>query len=299
MAETISVVAIIVTYNRKNLLKECIYSLLMQDVTASLDIYIIDNASTDGTKDAIQEYIDNDAIQYFNTEANLGGAGGFEFGVRQAAKESYDYIWIMDDDTIPMSIALKELLEAAENIGSFGFLSSHALWTDGSVCTMNIQRKDIFRKLDLKEFDHKIIPVEYATFVSLLVPMPIVKEVGAPIGEFFIWGDDWEYTRRISKKYKSFVVTNSKVIHKTGSNIGCDISNDIPERIPRYKYGFRNDAYIGRQDGIGGRLYRWLKVVKNMIKVTFKSKNAKKERLRIILCGIKEGNKFNPQIKPL
>lgn len=299
MEKTTSVVTIIVTYNRKNLLIECIDSLQGQKTNTSLDIYIIDNASTDGTKAALQEYIDNGAIKYFNTGTNLGGAGGFEFGIRQAAKNNYDYVWIMDDDTIPTCDALNKLLKAAERIGTFGFLSSQALWTDGSICTMNVQRKNIFQKLNLKEFEHNIIPVEYATFVSLFVPMTIVREIGAPIGEFFIWGDDWEYTRRISKKYKSYVVTGSKVIHKTGTNIGCDISDDIPERISRYKYAFRNDAYIARQDGIKGIIYRWLKVIKNIIKVIFKSKNAKRERLRIILCGIKEGKNFDPQIAPL
>lgn len=297
--EECSVAVIIVTYNRKNLLIECIDSLLKQETTASLDIYIIDNASTDGTKESVRDYIDKGTILYFNTGLNLGGAGGFEFGVRQAAKGSYDYIWIMDDDTIPTHTALKELLNTAAHIGSFGFLSSHALWTDGSICTMNVQRKDILRKLNLEEFKKKLIPVEYATFVSLFVPMSVVKEVGAPIGEFFIWGDDWEYTRRISKKYKSYVVTDSKVIHKTATNIGCDISNDIPERIRRYKYGFRNMAFIRRQEGLKGRIYRWLNVAKNTMKVILKSKSAKKERLRIIYCGVKEGLSFNPQIKPL
>ena len=214
MVENVSVVAIIVTYNRKKLLMECIDSLLKQETTALLDIYVIDNASTDGTNDAVRKRMDNGNIHYFNTGNNLGGAGGFEYGVRKAASGKYDYVWIMDDDTIPTCTALKEFLNVTEKLEPFGFLSSHALWTDGSVCTMNVQRKDIFRKLDLKEFEQKIIPIEYATFVSLFIPMRVVRDVGAPIGEFFIWGDDWEYTRRISKKYKSYIVTDSKVIHK-------------------------------------------------------------------------------------
>lgn len=299
MSGKASVVAIIVTYNRKKLLMECVAALLKQEGTAPLDIFIIDNASTDGTREAAQSYIESGEVRYFNTGANLGGAGGFEFGIRQAAKHNYDYVWIMDDDTIPTCTALKELLDAAGHMGSFGFLSSHALWSDGSVCTMNVQRKDIFRKLKLNAFEQKVIPVQYATFVSLFVSMPVVREVGAPIGEFFIWGDDWEYTRRISKKYRSYVVTDSKVVHKTSTNIGCDISNDIPERIQRYKYSFRNGAYLGRQEGIKGRIYRCLSLSKCIAKVILKSKTEKKERLGVIFSGIKEGRSFDPQIKPI
>lgn len=293
------VVTVIVTYNRKALLVECIESLLTQKSDSLLDILVIDNASTDGTKETIQKFIDDKSIRYINTGANLGGAGGFERGVREAAKGEYDYIWIMDDDTIPTESALQELLNVSTKIKNHGFLSSLALWTDGSVCTMNVQRKNIMKKLDLSEFNKDLIPVQYATFVSLFVPMSVVREVGAPIGEFFIWGDDWEYTRRISKRYPSYVATASKVIHKTGTNIGCDISDDVPERIQRYKYGFRNDSYIGKQDGIKGRAYRWLKVGKNIIKILLKSKTAKKERLNVIFEGIREGKSFNPENKPI
>ena len=299
MSDNFSVSAVIVTYNRKKLLLECIESLLGQKTRVDLKIHIIDNASTDGTREALNTYVKNEKIHYSNTGANLGGAGGFEFGVREVAKGGYDYIWIMDDDTIPTESALQELLNASCEIKEHGFLSSLAVWIDGSICTMNVQRKDIMRKLNLSELKCEIVPVQYATFVSLFIPISVVREIGAPIGEFFIWGDDWEYTRRISKKYPSFVVTSSKVIHKTGTNIGCDISDDVPERIQRYKYGFRNEAYIGRQDGLKGRAYRWMKVGKNIFKVLVKSKTAKKERLNVIIDGIKEGRRFYPVSKPI
>lgn len=299
MAEKASVAAIVVTYNRKNLLVECINSLLSQEGTESLDILIIDNASMDGTEDAVKKYIDCRAIHYMNTGANLGGAGGFEYGVRQAAKKNYDYIWLMDDDTIPTSNALLKLLDAAKQLESFGFLSSHAVWTNETTCKMNVQRKDIFRKVDIREFRRKMIPVEYATFVSLFIPMSVVREVGAPIGEFFIWGDDWEYTRRISKKYKSYVVTNSKVIHKTSMNNGGDISNELPDRLRRQKYGYRNNYYICRMEGFKGRIYHCLKILKDIMKVILKSKSYKKERIEIIICGIIEGRKFDPPMKPI
>lgn len=297
MNVSLKVIAVVVTYNRKELLKECIEGLLAQKVDANLSIQIIDNASTDGTRDYIDSYIEAKKIKYLNTGANLGGAGGFEKGIREVSKDDYDFVWIMDDDTIPTESALSELISAASELSLQGFLSSLALWTDGSICTMNVQRKDIMRKLKMSEFKKKIIPVQYATFVSLFIPMRVVKEVGAPIGDFFIWGDDWEYTRRISKKYKSYVVTSSQVVHKTATNIGCDISSDQPERIQRYRYAFRNEAYVGRQDGLKGRIYSRLKVIKNIGKVLFKSKTAKKERLDVIFEGIKEGKSFNPEIK--
>ena len=75
-----SVAAVVVTYNRKELLKEAIDALLMQSV-AEADVLVVDNASTDGTKDYIADYIDQGQIIYINTGENLGGAGGFNFGI--------------------------------------------------------------------------------------------------------------------------------------------------------------------------------------------------------------------------
>ena len=79
------VVAIIVTYNRKELLRECIEALLNQDYK-HCDILIIDNASTDGTREYINSVVDNKKVIYINTGSNLGGAGGFNYGIKEAYK---------------------------------------------------------------------------------------------------------------------------------------------------------------------------------------------------------------------
>ena len=76
-----NIVAIIVTFNRKELLGEAIEALCSQTIQ-SFDIMVVDNASTDGTKEYIFSYVNNGTIQYFNTGKNIGGAGGFHFGQR-------------------------------------------------------------------------------------------------------------------------------------------------------------------------------------------------------------------------
>lgn len=288
-------VAIIVTYNRKKLLLECIESLEKQTRKEFLDILVIDNASTDGTKEALDSLIESKRIMYKNTGSNLGGAGGFEYGVLSVINEKYDYVWIMDDDTIPSNNALEEFYHFAEKHPDFGFLSSFVKWTDGSICTMNVQRKNIFKKLT--SFDKKVIPIQYATFVSILIPMSVIQELGAPIGEFFIWGDDWEFTRRISKEYKSYLVMDSVVIHKTLHNHGCNIANDVEDRISRYKLNYRNKLFIAKQDGIKGYIYYFLTVLKDVLMVLLKSTNNKWVRLKIILAGLSEGITFNPEIR--
>ena len=106
------IVAVVVTYNRKELLEENIKALLDQEFD-QFDILIVDNASTDGTEKVVKKY-ESKKLKYMNTGANLGGAGGFNFGLRQAIEKNYDYCWLMDDDTIPTKTALKSLVNKTE-----------------------------------------------------------------------------------------------------------------------------------------------------------------------------------------
>ena len=82
-------------------------------------------------------------LEYRNTGKNLGGAGGFCYGIRQAAAAGYDALWLMDDDTIPEPDALARFLEADTSLqGKYGWLSSRALAPDGTDQPMNLQRVD-------------------------------------------------------------------------------------------------------------------------------------------------------------
>ena len=91
------IAAVVVTYNRKDLLLECLSCLQNQNFSdasqaceTSLDILVIDNASTDGTSKALKPLANTKQILYFNTGSNLGGAGGFNYGMRKAVELGYD-----------------------------------------------------------------------------------------------------------------------------------------------------------------------------------------------------------------
>lgn len=287
------IVAVVVTYNRKQLLKECIAALLKQTYK-NCDVLVIDNCSTDGTERLVKTFTD-ERLSYINTGKNLGGAGGFQYGIREALKRNYDYLWLMDDDSIPTSDALEQLVNSAEQLAPFGFLSSKVLWKDHSLCNMNIPKVSLNHKL--AKFSGSPQPIIMATFVSFFVPAKVVKEVGLPIKEFFIWADDLEFSRRISLKYKCYFIPNSVIIHKCKSNNGSNIVTDSTERLSRYKYAYRNEVYVYRREGIAGWNHLFLKTALHITKVLLKSKSEKKERLKIIIGSTKRGLDFDPQIE--
>lgn len=289
-----SIAAVVVTYNRKHLLEECVNALLKQEQVSSFDILIIDNGSTDGTKDMICRF-ESDLIKYFNTGKNLGGAGGFNYGIKIGVKYGYSHLWVMDDDTIPDGKALYQFKMVDLKLkGKYGILSSFAYWKDGSPCQMNYQ------SIDLEQFWRNvsiipqlgIIPINKASFVSCIIPTDIIKDVGLPIKEFFIWMDDVEYTSRIAKKYPCYFVPNSKVLHKMSKNNQALISTDSIDRMKRYEYKYRNLYYIHYRDKKIKKYYFIL--FTSLISILRTHNDYKLKRIFAMLRGWIKGIKFHP-----
>ena len=295
MEENRKVIAVVVTYNRKELLKEAIEALLNQEYN-NCDVLIVDNASTDGTREYIDELLKDTRVHYENTGANLGGAGGFNYGMKRACQMGCDFVWVMDDDCIVHKDSLTELLNADKLLnGNYGFLSSKVLWKDDSICKMNIPKKTF--STWLKEFDKPVQEIAMASFVSLFVKTDIIKEMGLPIKEFFIWTDDWEFTRRISRKYKSYFISKSIVTHKSKNNEGADISTVEGDRVERFKYLYRNDVVLYRGEGLKGWILLYIRLILHKLRILKSDKKDKKERIKIINNAIKEGKKFKPDIE--
>ena len=288
--------AVVVTYNRKKLLEECLFSLKNQ-TEKELDILVVDNASTDGTRDYL-EAINDEKISCVFLSENTGGAGGFSAGIREGVLRGYENLWLMDDDTVPQTDALEELLKADKNLnGKYGFLSSLALFTDGSPCVMNNHllpskiTSDSVRAVGGEIY----FEVLTATFVSLFIKSGIVKQYGLPIKEMFIWSDDTEYTSRITKGDKGYFVPQSKVLHKMEKNQSPALESPSPDRLERMTLNIRNRYYIARRDGFKKKMRFYARHAILFFRVLFKAKDKKFKRIAVIFKGIFKGWAFRPK----
>lgn len=331
-----NVLAIVVTYNRLEMLKQCIDALKAQ--TFPCDILIVDNASTDGTRawaaglnskesrqlikgirnaDLTAEDTvavtatmlwDEDSMHhviYENTGANLGGAGGFNYGMRRAVELNYTYAWVMDDDAIAQPDCLEKLMKTALSQDKIGFLCSAVMWKDGTLCRMNWQRKyptpkkRSERHLLESDLTKELVQIQSATFVSTLVPVQVICRAGLPIREFFIWCDDIEFTRRITLKLglPAYVVTASRITHLIDNNEGTNLAMDSAARIDRYNYAFRNENYMYRQYGLKGFGYYLVVIMYNTFMVLTRSRDHKLQRLKVIYKNLFTGLSFNPKVE--
>ncbi len=238
-----NVCVVVVTYNRKALLLECLNALLAQIYLVER-ILIIDNASTDGTPELLREkgYLDNSLIEYLQMPTNTGGAGGFHEGIKWAYKEGFEWIWVMDDDTIPDPNALSELFLAHQRFDKEQqpkLLASKVIWLDGSLHSMNMPGTKTmdFAKLALAT-QYSTLSIRYSTFVSTLLHRTTVDKYGLPISDYFIWADDAEYTARILRNEFGVFVPTSLVLHKTVNN---HTWRDKPEKA---YYHVRNNVWM-------------------------------------------------------
>lgn len=241
------ITAVVVTYNRKALLQECLDSILSQ--TRKVDsVIVIDNASTDGTDKLFGSGAKYDfpGVDYRKMDSNLGGAGGFYEGIKASYKSNTDWVWIMDDDTIPTETALQEFCKSLEVIEDDpSFLASSVFGINKE--PMNVPELDNRRSENgyqdwYKYLDKGILKIENATFVSLLINRKAIEKVGFPYKNLFIWGDDKEYTLRLSRYYgPAYMCGNSIVVHKRliAKRISIENAED-PKRIDQYYYNYRN-----------------------------------------------------------
>lgn len=245
--------AIIVTFNRAAKLAKVLDALDRQVVRPEV-IWVVDNASTDGTGDLVLARARQmPAIRYLRLPGNLGGAGGFHAGLKAAYAQGANYFWLSDDDAYPEPDALRIL---QEEMAGFqvrhgwrpAFACSRVEWTDGSLCEMNTPRPAWDWPRFLCDGSAPVL-VASCSFVSVLIPRWAVKEHGLPIADYFIWFDDVEYTGRLSRSYPGIFCPRSRVVHDIASNRGVHFGQLRESDLWKYRYGTRNEASFRRREG--------------------------------------------------
>lgn len=201
---TQTVAAVVVTYNRKNLLKQCLEAILAQ--TRPVDrIVVVDNCSTDGTPEFLEAegFLQEPVVEYVRLAENMGGAGGFHEGMKRAYEQGYDWLWVMDDDGVAQPNALEKLLGCPPGILFRGCLVVNNEDPAGEELAFGLVTSsgDVQSVSEALESGNSFGVVEgYANpFNGVLVSREVVRRIGLPRKELFIWGDEREYLHRAKR----------------------------------------------------------------------------------------------------
>jgi len=247
-ARSISVCAVIVTYNRLALLQEAFSAVRNQSRKVDL-IVIVDNGSTDGTAQWLAAAA-SPKVRIL-TQANLGCSGGLHAGLQAGMESGAEWLWCMDDDTIPDRDCLAHLLAAEvrylESAGSVspGWISSVVRWSDGTAHRMNEPKVESFLRWGPDVLRKGFVPARWCSFVSVAISRQAVTSCGLPLRDMFIWYDDVEYTARITAAgFTGLVALESQAEHRTATNYAPDVADLAQGNLWRFRYAFRNEVVV-------------------------------------------------------
>ena len=107
--------ACIITFNRRDILLECLRAVYSQTHAVS-GVLVLDNASTDGTDEmlASEGFLSRPGFIYHRNAVNSGVSPGFEQLVHLGYEQGASWVWVMDDDVIPNKDALADICKYGE-----------------------------------------------------------------------------------------------------------------------------------------------------------------------------------------
>lgn len=214
--------AVVVSYNRLDLLRTCLSALQTQTHRPD-EIIVVDNGSTDGSRQML--LAEFQGVRTYFSEENVGGAGGFAIGVDLAMRAGHTDAWLMDDDAVPNPDALERLLAAGARIASVrpdgprpGFLTCRIRQPDGKPLAI-WQPPPIQGEASPLP---GVTPLPWCPFVGVLVNLDLGRHTFLPMADFFIWLDDLEYTARLGLASTGYAVEDAFITHPNKTYVKGD-----------------------------------------------------------------------------
>lgn len=232
---------IIVNFNTKELLINCINSIYKVTKDVNFEIIVVDNKSSDGSENAVKEKFEN--VIFIQTGENLGFGRANNIGINRSSGK---YVFLLNSDTILCNNSIKIFFDFYEkydnNIGKLGALGGELLQDDGKFRNHSSQyfpkMRDEFkviwnafiskisRKMILntkKEVvltqNEKFKEVDYVTGADLFICKSKMIEVGCFDKNFFMYFEETDLQKRLVKKgFTNYLISGTKIIHYEGGS---------------------------------------------------------------------------------
>ena len=248
---------VIVTFNRLALLQGCLEAVWNQTHPYDL-VVIVDNASTDGTKEYLQQFCDRSGTLIRREKKNRGGAGGFEAGLRAAYAAGADWFTLIDDDAFLRPDFLKEICRAIGEYGQEYDCFSGVPLTEGIRIghRRRVSGHLIKREVPVPETEYEkpFFLCDIASFCGMVVSKRAVSRIGFPEGRYFLWYDDTEYSLRISKESPIMNWNKAVIDHRAPMESGSYVAGW------KEYYGIRNRICMAKKH------YGFLTVVRIVVR---------------------------------
>lgn len=216
---------LLVTFNRKEDLKKTL-SLYENQTHKPKSIIVVDNHSTDGTKEMLERWsCSRGDIMHtvISMPENVGGSGGFYAGMKYAQGLDYEWIFVSDDDAFPRLDTLEIIFDFAEKhqglVAECAALCC-AVDAGGHFAVghrARINKKSIVGMLDKpvdpEEYEKDFFEVDFFSYIGACIRSSALKKAGLPRKEFFIYSDDFEHALRLGKHGKILCIPSAVLRH--------------------------------------------------------------------------------------
>lgn len=175
-------------------------------------------------------------LTLIQTGRNLGFAGGNNVGLRYAlACGAFDYIWLLNSDTVVLPDALTHLVETAEADRSIGLCGSTILYyhhpsliqTLGGGryqrwfgLTSHIAEGECIEALSPAKRQQLASEMEYVMGASMLVSRDFLETIGLMSEAYFLYFEELDWAMRAKGRFKLGYAEKSIVYHKGGQSVG-------------------------------------------------------------------------------
>lgn len=183
---------------------------------------------------------------------NLGFAGGNNIGLRYVlASEKYEYVWLLNNDTVIKPDALLQLVKQSRMELNCGMCGSTLLYYDepnkvqalgGAIYNKWLGiSKHIGQDLNIEHITstYKQIKIDYVIGASMLVSSKMVKDIGLMCEDYFLYFEEIDWAKRAMGKYRLAYAKDSIVYHREGATISGKNNSNQKSYIADY-YGIRN-----------------------------------------------------------
>ncbi len=223
-------------------------------------VVVVDNASEDGTAEAVRERFPT--AELVRSEANLGFAGGNNLGIERALELGADHVLVLNNDAEVEPGAVAELVDEARRRPHAGSLGSKILfaeprgliWFAGA--TFDPRSGYNGRQLGYRESDDgrydAVRETDRACGAAMLVPRAVLERIGGFDDELFLYSEDVDWSLRAQAAgYRHYVVPASVVRHHVSASAGGESSP-----LTLY-YGMRNTLVVCERHAPLGFVGTW------------------------------------------
>lgn len=230
----LSLTIIIVSWNVKHLLRDCLIS-IHENINIDYEIIVVDNASSDNTQEMFCEF---SHVNFIGLDNNLGFAKAVNIGISQSRG---DYILLLNPDTkiFKNSIeTMKKFLEMNEKAGAIGPM---IIEIDGQVQgsarkfpsykTVFFGRKSLLQKIAKKckyskteipclhHYEKTPLEVDWISGACLMIKTDAINDVGILDERFFMYWEDADWCFRAQKQgWKIYWLPTAKIEHIGGES---------------------------------------------------------------------------------